>query len=66
MTSFNHGVYFTTVSMLIVEPTLHHNCERILSILDVFSKDMFDNLIQIYFTTFKIEHFFSFADFQTS
>ena len=66
MTSFDHGVYFTTVSMLIVEPTLHHNCERILLILDVFSKDMFDNFTQIYFTTFKIEQFFSFAVFQTS
>ena len=66
MASFNHGVYFTTVSMLIVEPTLHHNCNRILLTLDVFSEDMFDNFIQIYFTTFKIEQFFSFAVFQTS
>ena len=65
MTSFNHGVYFTTVNMLIVEPTLHHNCNRILT-LDVFSKNMFDNFIQIYFTTFKIEQLFSFAVFQTS
>ena len=66
MTSFNHGVYFTTVNMLIVEPTLHHNCNRILFILDVLLKNMFDNFIQIYFTTYKIEQFFSFAAFQTS
>ena len=65
MASFYHGVYFTTVSMVIVEPTLHHNCSRILLIYGVFSNNIFDNFIQIHFTTFKIEQFFSFAVFQT-
>ena len=64
MTSFYHGVYFTRVNMLIIEPTLH-NWNRILLILDVFSKNMFDNFKHIYFPTFKIEQFFSFAVFQT-
>ena len=66
MTSFNHGVYFTTANILILEPTLHHSCNRILLILDVFSKNMFNNFIEIYFTTFKIEQLFSFEVFQTS
>ena len=45
MASFNHGVYFTTVSMLIVEPTLHHNCNRILLTFDVFSEDMYKYIL---------------------
>ena len=50
MTSFYHGVYFTTVNMLTVDPTLHQNRNRILLILDVFSKNVFDSFIQIYST----------------